>query len=49
MVTSDQIWHPEEFGPYTLHERLGVGGMASVFRAVHRDTGKQVALKNNDF
>ncbi len=34
-----------EFGPYTVHERLGVGGMASVHRAVHRETGKVVALK----
>lgn len=44
MSESDQL-APEEFGPYTLHERLGVGGMASVYRAVHRETGKVVALK----
>ena len=33
------------FGPFILRERLGVGGMASVYRAVHRETGEQVALK----
>lgn len=44
MSVSDQLL-PEEFGPYTLFERLGLGGMASVHRAVHRATGNVVALK----
>ncbi len=44
-MSSSHDSQPEEFGPYTLYERLGVGGMASVHRAVHRETGKEVALK----
>ena len=39
MVTSAQ------FGPYDLTERISVGGMAEVFRATHRDSGRVVALK----
>lgn len=38
----------ETFGPYEVHERLGVGGMASVHRAVKRgieDFERVVALK----
>ncbi|MBL4633376.1 MAG: serine/threonine protein kinase [Kofleriaceae bacterium] len=38
-------WPEEEFGDYTVHERLGMGGMATVHRAVHRATGRSVALK----
>lgn len=30
---------------YTLHEKIGEGGMGVVYRATHRLTGKQVALK----
>lgn len=30
---------------YEVHEALGFGGMASVHRAVHRMTGREVALK----
>jgi serine/threonine protein kinase len=45
MSNSGQSDPPTEFGPYTVHERLGVGGMAFVHRAVHRETGKVVALK----
>ncbi len=32
-------------GPYELHEVLGSGGMATVFRAVHQDTKQVVAVK----
>ncbi len=38
----------EQFGPYVVYERLGVGGMATVHRALERDgTGREriVALK----
>jgi serine/threonine-protein kinase len=45
MSTTEQVWLPVEFGPYTIFERLGVGGMATVHRAVHRETGREVALK----
>ncbi len=45
MSHTGQPEEPEEFGPYLIYERLGVGGMASVHRAVHRETGKVVALK----
>jgi eukaryotic-like serine/threonine-protein kinase len=36
---------PVPFGDYTLVEELGSGGMGLVFRAVHRPTGRVVALK----
>jgi hypothetical protein len=38
---------PEQFGPYTVYESLGAGGMATVHRAVHRGPAgeKTVALK----
>jgi len=32
-------------GDYNLEQRIGRGGMAQVFRAVHRSTGRVVALK----
>lgn len=32
-------------GDYVLHEMLGEGGMGQVYRATHRLSGKQVALK----
>lgn len=34
-----------QFGPYVTESILGEGGMAVVFRAVHRSTGEIVALK----
>ncbi|QDG50283.1 hypothetical protein FIV42_05915 [Persicimonas caeni] len=32
-------------GPYRLTERLGKGGMGLVYRAIHVDTGEQLAIK----
>ncbi|MBI5533687.1 MAG: serine/threonine protein kinase [Deltaproteobacteria bacterium] len=39
------VSRPQPFGPYDLIERINVGGMAEVFRAVHRDNRMRVALK----
>lgn len=36
---------PEAIGPYALGPRLGVGGMTDVWQAVHRPSGRRVALK----
>lgn len=36
---------PQTFGPYDLHERIGVGALGEVFRAVSRKDGRLVALK----
>ena len=33
------------FGEYTLHQKLGVGGMATVYRAVHNKLEREVAIK----
>lgn len=35
----------QSFGPYELHERIGVGAMGEVFRAIGRGDGRLVALK----
>ena len=35
----------QAFGPYDLIERVGVGSIGEVFRAVVRATGREVALK----
>lgn len=35
----------QEFGPYTIENRLSVGGMGTVYKALRRDDGKIVALK----
>ncbi|MCU0692061.1 MAG: protein kinase, partial [Polyangiaceae bacterium] len=35
----------QSFGAYDLLERINVGGMAEVFRAIHRDSGRIVAVK----
>lgn len=34
-----------QVGPYRLVERIGQGGMGTVWRAVHRQTGKEAAVK----
>jgi serine/threonine-protein kinase len=34
-----------QFGPYLLERELGRGGMAVVFRAIERETGRALALK----
>lgn len=36
---------PPMIGSYRLVEPLGSGGMSSVFRAIHKDTGHEVAVK----
>src|SRR3954452_10670099 len=36
---------PPTIGSYVLVEPLGSGGMSSVFRALHKDTGHEVAVK----
>jgi len=36
---------PRKVGNYYIYERLGTGGMGSVFRARHRSLGHEVALK----
>lgn len=36
---------PQPFGAYDLLARINVGGMAEVFKAVHRDTKRTVAIK----
>src|SRR5712692_1501120 len=36
---------PPQIGPYLLDQPIGEGSMGIVYRAVHRDTGKVVALK----
>ncbi|MFC1850179.1 protein kinase [candidate division CSSED10-310 bacterium] len=37
--------YPTEIGPYQIDDQLGKGGMGVVYRARHRETGEQVALK----
>ena len=32
-------------GPFRLKERIGVGGMGAVYRAVHEKVGRSVAIK----
>jgi serine/threonine-protein kinase len=35
----------KRLGPYELTEPLGKGGMGTVYRAIHRDTGEKAAVK----
>ena len=41
MTTTTQ----RRFGPFKIEEQLGAGGMGSVYRAIYRKNGRQVALK----
>lgn len=36
---------PEAIGPYTVLGKIGASGMASIYRAVHCDDAREVALK----
>ena len=36
---------PNQLGPYRVVERIGVGGVGTLFRAVHQDTGVEAAVK----
>ncbi len=45
MLSAASTCPGEDFGPYTIYERLGIGGMATVHLAVHRATGTEVAIK----
>jgi serine/threonine-protein kinase len=43
---SAEAWQPgAEVGPYRIQERIGSGGMGTVYRAEHRDTGIAYAIK----
>ena len=45
MLSTASTGPGEDFGPYTIYGRLGMGGMATVHLAVHRETGTEVAIK----
>ncbi len=36
---------PEFVGPYVIDKKVGAGGMGTVYRARHKDTDKEVAVK----
>jgi hypothetical protein len=44
-MTEDSGASPKQFGQYDLIERVGIGGMGTVYRAIDRRTGGTVALK----
>jgi serine/threonine-protein kinase len=48
LATSDDLAQGVTFGAYVVHERIGRGGMATVYRAEHRLLEKPVALKVMD-
>jgi serine/threonine protein kinase len=37
--------HGKRFGNYIAHQRVGQGGMGSVYKAVHPEIGREVAIK----
>ncbi|MFM2090375.1 MAG: hypothetical protein RLZZ127_864 [Planctomycetota bacterium] len=37
--------HHARIGPWTLHTRLGMGGMCEVWQAIHADSGERAAVK----
>ncbi len=41
----DQLPAGAEIGPYQIQNTLGAGGMGTVYRAVHQQSGQEVALK----
>ena len=45
VASADPVNKPSFCGPYQLEEQIGQGGMATVFRALHRKTRQQVAIK----
>jgi tRNA A-37 threonylcarbamoyl transferase component Bud32 len=48
LASSDDLAQGVAFGTYVVHERIGRGGMATVYRAEHRLLEKPVALKVMD-
>jgi serine/threonine protein kinase len=37
--------HPHRIGPYLIDKKIGAGGMGTVYRGTHADTGQIVAVK----
>jgi serine/threonine protein kinase len=48
LASSDDLAQGMAFGAYVVHDRIGRGGMATVYRAEHRLLEKPVALKVMD-
>jgi serine/threonine protein kinase len=48
LASSDDLARGMAFGTYVVHDRIGRGGMATVYRAEHRLLEKPVALKVMD-
>src|SRR5688572_5476957 len=48
LASSDDLARGMVFGTYVVHDRIGRGGMATVYRAEHRLLEKPVALKVMD-